>query len=117
MSTPSRLDTVIVFTTDMERLSDFYARGLGLESPNRMPGHIGFELPSGVYLGFDEVDAAPPRGGGVSLWFDVENLEHTFERFRELGATVRYPPQVKPMGDVLASLLDLDGNVFGLVSR
>ena len=111
------LDTIIIYTRNMDRLSQFYSAGLGLSSPNRVPGHIGFDLPGGPYLGFDETDEVPLGAGGVSLWFDVADLEQTFERFVELGGTVRYPPEMKPMGDVLASLVDLDGNVFGLVSR
>lgn len=117
MSELRRLDTVIVYTPDMERLSAFYAAGLGLGGPNRVPGHIGFDLPNGLYLGFDETNDVRVGAGGVSLWFDVDDLEVTYQRFVELGATVRYPPELKPMGDVLTSLVDLDGNIFGLVSR
>ncbi len=115
--TVRRLDTIIIYTRDMQRLSDFYAAGLELGDPNRVPGHIGFDLPGGTYLGFDETHAVRVGGGGVSLWFDVSDLQATFERFVELGAKVRYPPQLKPMGDVLASVTDPDGNIFGLVSR
>lgn len=111
------LDTVIVYTRDMERLSSFYADGLGLTEPNRVTGHVGFDLPEGLYFGFDQTEDVSVGAGGVTLWFDVDDLETTFERFVQLGAAVRYPPELKPMGDVLASLVDLDGNVFGLVSR
>lgn len=112
-----RLDTIIVYTRDMERLSSFYAAGLGLAEPNRVPGHIGFELPGGLYFGFDETEKVPVGAGGVSLWFDVDDLDASYRRFVQLGASVRYPPVLKPMGDILASLVDLDGNIFGLVSR
>lgn len=111
------LDTIIIYTRDMERLSAFYMEGLGLTGPNRVPGHIGFSLPDGAYLGFDETEEVPVGAGGVSLWFDVADLDGAFERFVQIGATVRYPPELKPMGDVLASLIDPDGNIFGLVSR
>lgn len=113
----SGLDTVIIFTDDLERLASFYAEGLGLTDPNRVPGHVGYRLSSGLYLGFDSNEDVPTGASGVTLWFDVDDLERTFARFVELGASVRYPPTLKPMGDVLASLLDPDGNVFGLVSR
>lgn len=111
------LDTIIVYTHDIERLSAFYADGLGLTDPNRVPGHVGFDLPDGVYLGFDDTSEMPVGAGGVTLWFDVADLDATFGRFVDMGAAVRYPPELKPMGDVLASLIDPDGNVFGLVSR
>jgi predicted enzyme related to lactoylglutathione lyase len=55
--------------------------------------------------------------GGPTIWFDVDDLQATFDRFVASGAGVRYPPELKPMGDVLASLEDLDRNVFGLVQR
>lgn len=117
MSTVRNLDTVIIYTANLEALSAFYAAGLGLTAPNHVPGHIGFSLPGGLYLGFDEIEPTDSGPGGVTLWFDVEDLDAAFQRFVDLGAAVRYPPELKPMGDVLASLTDLDGNVFGLVSR
>lgn len=114
----ARLDTIIIFTHRMEQLADFYRQGLGLGEPNRHgETHLGFMLAEGVYLGFDQVDDPYHGQGGVSLWFDVDDIEATFERFVSLGADVRYPPQEKPMGDVLASLHDPDGNIFGLVQR
>lgn len=112
-----KLDTVIIFTHQMQTLADFYRQGLGYDGTiNERPGHIGFTLDNGVYLGFDLVDT-PHRDGGVSLWFAVDNLDLTFNRFIAAGAAVRYAKKKLPMGDVLASLRDLDGNIIGLVER
>lgn len=111
-------DTIIYFTTRMDELAAFYQEGLGLgESQTHGGSHLGFPLEGGVYLGFDQTDTAHPGFGGPTVWFDVDDLQATFKRFVGLGAAVRYPPELKPMGDVLASLEDLDGNVFGLVER
>jgi predicted enzyme related to lactoylglutathione lyase len=111
-------NTIIYFTTRMTELADFYRRGLDLGKPQSHGGnHLGFRLAGGVYLGFDQVDEARPGFGGPTVWFAVDDLQATFDRFVVLGAAVRYPPVLKPMGDVLASLHDLDGNVFGLVER
>lgn len=109
------LETVIIFTTRMETLGDFYQTGLGLGPFNHSPGHIGMDI-GPVYLGFDQVEEA--RGtGGATMWFTVDDLEATFERFVGLGATVRYGPTHKPWGAYLAALYDLDGNMFGLSQR
>lgn len=112
-----KLDTVIIFTQRMQLLADFYRQGLGYDGPIRSsPGHIGFALANGVYLGFDQVEQAHHEGG-VSLWFAVDDLDAAFERFVAAGASVRYARKRLPMGDELASLRDLDGNILGLVER
>jgi predicted enzyme related to lactoylglutathione lyase len=48
------------------------------------------------------------------MWFEVEDIQSVFDRFNELGATVKYPPSKKPWGGYLAALYDPDGNLFGL---
>jgi predicted enzyme related to lactoylglutathione lyase len=112
------IDTVIIFTPRMRELAQFYQDGLQLDPPHsHSDNHLGFPL-EGTYLGFDQADEPFMNyPGGISLWFRVNDLEATFNRFKELGAKVRYPPTEKPFGDVLASLFDLDGNMFGLAQR
>lgn len=112
------LHTVIIKTREMEELVDFYGKGLDLgEAISFGSDHKGFSLPN-VYFGFDLVskgdDVSP---GAVSTWFEVDDLETSFKRFKSLGAVVIYPPTKKPWGAVLAALKDPDGNVFGLAQR
>jgi catechol 2,3-dioxygenase-like lactoylglutathione lyase family enzyme len=111
------LHTVIVQTSRMEEMAEFYRRGLGLKEPNATGGdHLGFPLPS-AYFGFDQVSDVPASSGVISVWFEVEDIQAAFNRFLELGARVKYPPNQKPWGAVLAALFDPDGNVFGLTQR
>ena len=115
--TEAILQTVIIQTSQMTEMADFYGHGLELGEPAETGGdHLGFPLPN-LYFGFDLVDAAPQPSGVVSIWFEVGDIEATFNRFEELGARVKYPPSKKPWGAVLAALYDLDGNVFGLSQR
>ncbi len=101
----------------MKELADFYQQGLQLGTPiSHADNHLGFQL-SGIYLGFDKVDQEQHHNGAISLWFRVENIEATFKRLTELGAKVKYPPTKKPWGDILAALLDPDGNIIGLAQR
>ncbi len=109
------LETVIVFTTQMETLAAFYQEGLELGDFNRSPGHIGMAV-GPVYLGFDQVEASMGTGG-TTMWFTVDDVVASFERFVGLGATVRYEPTKKTWGAYLAALYDLDGNMFGLSER
>lgn len=112
------LDTFIIFTSQMQTLAKFYEQGLNLGKPAESNDlHIGYPLPGGDYLGFDQIEGVEPvqaRAGGVTLWFRVENVAETVERFIQLGAGVRYKHKETPFGEVLASLYDLDGNIFGL---
>lgn len=113
----AQLETVVVFTSQMEQLAGWYGEALGLSAFESSPGHLGQQL-GAVYLGFDQVDEeagdTPP---GVTLWFSVNDIESTFERLVALGARVRYPPTQKPWGARLASVYDPDGNIIGIAQR
>ena len=118
------LDTVIIFTTQMEALAEFYRSGLALAPFERLPGHLGQQV-GNAYVGFDHIpedanqskESNTEKSFGATPWFTVENLDATFERFVNLGARIRTPPADVPWGARLASLYDLDGNLFGLAQR
>ena len=116
--TNAKLDTVIICTTRIKELAEFYKLGLQLQEPkSHGTNHLGFQIRDN-YLGFDEVDKDQvDHLGVISLWFRVDNMKKTFKRFKELGAKVKYTPTKKPWGDVLAALYDPDGNVIGLAQR
>jgi predicted enzyme related to lactoylglutathione lyase len=111
------VDTVIVFTTRMEELAEFYRASFDLDSPQGHGGnHLGMHVGS-LYLGFDQVEEPYEHPGGVTLWFRVDDVDVVFARMVELGAAVRYPPVEKPFGDRLAAVYDPDGNMVGLSQR
>lgn len=114
--TGTSLGTVILFTTQMKALSEFYAQGLGIGPYQESPKHRGCRV-GAVYVGFDQVDDTAEdsqRMVGPTLWFTVDDIHATFDRLIELGAVVRYPPVEKPHAGFLASLVDPDGNIFGI---
>ena len=116
-SAGTTLETVIIFTTDMEELAAFYQKGLQLGTYQLSPQHRGQQV-GPVYLGIDEVDSLQDNARpSVSLWFTVDNLQATYERLVDLGASVRYPPVRKPWGGYLACVYDPDGNMLGLSQR
>jgi predicted enzyme related to lactoylglutathione lyase len=116
-NTNVKVHTVIIQTSQMQTMADFYRKGFGWDEPAATGGdHLGFQLLE-IYFGFDLIESAPPSTGVVSLWFEVENLDQSFEKFKMLGAKVKYPPTAKPWGATLAALYDPDGNLFGLTQR
>lgn len=112
------MHTVIIQTTDIHTLADFYQQGLALSPPAVVhDDHLGFPA-SNIYFGFDQV--GPVEGGypgAISLWFEVDDLQATFDRFGQMGASVKYGPTKKPWGAKLAAIFDPDGNVVGLAQR
>ena len=112
-TTTTVLHTAIIQTGRLAEMADFYRQGLELGEPVEEANHLGFPLPN-AYFGLDLVAEVPSPTGVVSLWFEVDDLQRTFDRFVELGAGVKYPPTRKPWGARLAALYDPDGNVFGL---
>lgn len=111
------LHTVIISTHNMARLADFYRAGLELdEGQPHGNDHLGWQLPN-LYFGFDLVTQEYAYPGAVSLWFAVDDLQATYDRFVALGAEVKYSPTKKPWGAVLAAVLDPDGNVVGLTQK
>jgi uncharacterized glyoxalase superfamily protein PhnB len=110
----ANIHTIILLSANISALSAFYVRAIGLPNPTPFgDDHLGIRLEGGLYLGFDQVEAAAPTGT-ISLWFDVDNLRARFTRCLELGATSEYEPRRMPWGDEIASLRDPDGNRFGL---
>jgi catechol 2,3-dioxygenase-like lactoylglutathione lyase family enzyme len=101
----------------MKTMADFYAQGLELGASTATGGdHLGFPLPN-LYFEFDQVDQASDACRVVSLWFEVDDIEATFKRFKDAGAKISYPPTKKPWGAFLAALYDPDGNLFGISQR
>jgi len=117
-SLSARLDTIIISTVKMHELAQFYREGLQLGLPQPQgDNHLGFQIADN-YFGFDKVDDAHFKyPSAVSLWFRVDDIETTYNRFKQLGAKVKYPPTKKPWGDILAALFDPDGNLIGLAQR
>ena len=117
-NTKAMLHTVIIQTTQMTELAEFYRQGLELNPPSIVhDDHLGFPF-SNIYFGFDLVDKILGEyPGAVSLWFEVNDLDVTFNRFVDLGAAIKYKPTKKPWGALLAAVFDLDGNVVGLAQR
>lgn len=118
MDAQAMLETVIIFTSQMELLADFYEQALDIGPYESAPGHLGCRVGL-IYFGFDQVDKVKGSytSSGITLWFTIDDIQATFDRLVSLGAEVRYPPTEKPWGALLASVQDPDGNILGLSQR
>ena len=115
-NTGAQLETIIIFTPQMDQLARFYQQAFDLDDYQSSPRHLGQQV-GPIYLGFDQVDEAKTGNPSVTLWFTVDDIQATYERLLALGAHDRYPPTLKPWGAVLAAVYDPDGNMVGLSQR
>ena len=116
ISSGTQLETVIIFTAQMEQLALFYKQAFDLGDYQASPGHLGQQV-GPIYLGFDQVDETTTGNPTITLWFTVDDIQATYERMLALGAQDRYPPTRKPWGAVLAAVYDPDSNMVGLSQR
>ena len=117
----ARLVSLHINSDQSEQLGEFYAGVLGLEPAWSSAGVTGF-LVGDFRLeiaGHDQV--AGSNNTPARHFFDlmVDDVYAEFERIADLGATVIQPPYVfsdETLKMVIATLADLDGNYFQLVS-
>lgn len=114
--TAIKMDAVLIESAQPEKLAEFYRQAFGLDAPRSFgPDHLGMSL-ANIYLGFDRVQEPRQGPGRVTVWFRVEDVEASFKRLVMLGATaVMEPNWEESPGEVLATLLDPEGNPIGLI--
>jgi len=116
--TSAAIDTIIVFAADPARLAMFYRDVLAVDEDDVVEeeGHVGFALGE-IYLGFDQSDGSRKHPGAVTFWVRVDDLDATYRRGLELGATPVIEPVDRPWGDRLAAVRDPEGNQVGFSLR
>jgi predicted enzyme related to lactoylglutathione lyase len=112
-----RIEAILIETDQLESLATFYQAGLQLAPPFPIGQDIlGFQV-GDHYLGIERVrhrSGTPP--GAVSMWFRVADIIVTMERLVEHGATLQSGPAAMGENQMIAVLLDPEGNRIGLLS-
>lgn len=115
MAAPARLAAALIATPDPENLSAFYQATLDLGEPHHVSDeHIGYRT-AGAYLGFDRAAVVPVRGG-VTLWFEVDDLEASAARMVAAGAGEVTEPFATGEQERGVTLRDPEGNLVGLIA-
>jgi predicted enzyme related to lactoylglutathione lyase len=110
-----RVEAILLETTRLKALSDFYRIGLQLDEPATLePDQVGFQIGE-VYLGLEQVNEAVSPSRAMSLWFKVDDARAVYERLLANGATTKDAPE-EVDDEVIASVFDPDGNAIGLLS-
>lgn len=109
------LRTWKVVARDLARAKAWYTQVVGHGPYFDQPFYVGFEV-GGYELGIVPAEGAdqPGTSGAVTYW-GVSDVDATYARLLELGATPHEPIQDVGEGIRLGTVLDPDGNVLGVI--
>lgn len=114
---PATLGSMLLASTDPQRLTDFYAKALDLQ-PNKAPmgGYQVLDI-GGFYVLIDtrdDIGARNPEPGRVIFNIDVEDAKEAAARFEAAGAQWLAPLEDRD-GSFFATAIDPDGNYVQLI--
>ena len=109
---------------------DFYRRAFGAQERFRMPGpdgktvgHAELVIGDSIVMLADEFpqcgNQSPQalQGPSVGLALYVEDVDATFKRAVEAGATIKYPLENKFYGDRSATVIDPFGHIWTIMTH
>jgi predicted enzyme related to lactoylglutathione lyase len=107
------IKTVLHPVADVEKAKAVYTALLGIEPQADSPYYVGFDV-AGQHIGL--VPGGGPQGltSPVAYWH-VDDIEAKLAEVTAAGATVKDAPSEVGGGRVVASFVDIDGNVLGLI--
>jgi predicted enzyme related to lactoylglutathione lyase len=111
MSDTQGILTVLHPVSDLAKAKDVYTALLGTEPQADAPYYVGYDV-AGQHIGL------VPGGGGMSApvaYWHVSDIEAKIAEVTAAGATVKEAPHEVGPGRRVATVVDLDGNVLGLL--
>ena len=113
MSTTEGVQIILHPVTDLAAAKAVYTALLGVEPAQDAPYYVGYEA-AGQQIGL--VPGGGPQGmkSPVAYWH-VTDIEAKIAEVTAAGATVNEPAHDVGGGRLVATVVDLDGNVLGLL--
>jgi predicted enzyme related to lactoylglutathione lyase len=107
------IKTVLHPVSDVEKAKAVYTALLGIEPQTDSQYYVGYDV-AGQHIGL--LPGGGPQGltSPVAYWH-VDDIEAKVAEVTAAGATVKDAPNEVGGGRVVASVVDADGNVLGLV--
>ncbi|CAM3330984.1 VOC family protein [Stackebrandtia soli] len=112
-STTLGIKTVLHPVSDLTKAKAVYAALLGVQPQTDGPYYVGFEA-EGQHIGL--VPGGGPQGmsSPVAYWH-VQDIETTLAKLITAGAVVKEAAHDVGAGRLVATVVDTDGNVLGLM--
>ncbi|MER6390627.1 VOC family protein [Streptomyces sp. NPDC001523] len=114
-SSTQGMKTVLHPVSDLARAKAVYAALLGVAPQTDGPHYVGFES-AGQHVGL--LPGGGPQGLTTSLaYWHVADIEAKLAELTAAGATVKEPAHDVGGGRLVATVIDPDGNLIGLVQE
>jgi lactoylglutathione lyase len=116
------INFVTIHVADIERSIQFYQRVLGMQISRRFSPRPGMEIAfmggGGAQVEFIHDERTPPfQGAGISLGFDVADMEQTLALLQRNQVEIVSGPHVMPNGVKLLQARDCNGVELGFVQQ
>lgn len=108
------LRTAMYYVDDMEKAKEWYSKAFETEPYWDTPYYMGFDI-GGYELGLHPINKPIKRGENQLTYWGVEDIESTYKRLLDIGATVHEAPNNVGGNIVVGSVYDPFGNVIGLI--
>jgi predicted enzyme related to lactoylglutathione lyase len=107
------IKTVLHPVSDVEKAKVVYTALLGVAPQTDSAYYVGYDV-AGQHIGL--LPGGGPQGltSPVAYWH-VDDIEAKLADLTAAGATVKDPPSEVGGGRVVASVIDPDGNILGLI--
>ncbi|MEV4112133.1 VOC family protein [Nonomuraea sp. NPDC049695] len=112
-SSTQGIKTVLHPVSDVAKAKAVYAALLGVEPQADEPYYVGFEV-EGQHIGLVPGGGQQGMTSPVAYWH-VPDIEAKLAEVTAAGATVKEPVRDVGGGRLVATVLDPDGNVLGLL--
>ena len=104
------LNQITIPSLDVKKATEFYKKLSLILIVDALPRYVRFECPNGdSTFSIHKVDQLP-KGEGISIYFEVEDLDYEENILKEKGITFTNEPEDKPWLWREAHLKDPDDN-------
>lgn len=112
------LRTVGYFVPNLEAAKAWYTKVLAIEPYFDAPFYVGFNV-GGYELGLmpEEGENPSAKAENVLVYWGVKNVQESYERLLELGATAHNAPADVGGNIIVATVKDPWGNAFGIIDN
>ena len=105
--------TVIYPVRDIEKAKNLFSKLLGVQPSMEYPNYVGFQTGE-QEIGLDPNGIKQGMLGPLG-YYHVDDIRKTLRSLQEAGAQVRQEIKDVGGGKLIASIVDPDGNVIGLI--
>ena len=109
------LRTAIYKVPDIEKAKKWYTDAFVTEPYFDMPFYVGFNI-AGYELGLQPDEKSDThKSENVEMYWGVNNVEESYNRFIALGASAHQPPQNVGEEIIVATVKDPWNNIIGII--